>query len=61
MEWLQTFKKQYPYLIWLNPVSMPTRMDYWSQTHWQIAHTLDMYDLSTEGLEQGMKRLMTRK
>lgn len=61
LDWLERFRRQYPYLIWLNPEPMPTREDYWSQTHWQLGHLFNMYDLSAEGLEAGMKRLMVRK
>ena len=59
--WLERLRRHYPYLIWLNPEPMPARPDYWSQTHWQLAQIFHMYDLSAEGLEQGMKRLMVRR
>ena len=61
LEWLERLRKQYPYLVWLNPEPMPERPDYWGQTHWQLGHLLPMYDLSAEGLEQAMKRLMSRR
>ena len=61
MEWLEKFRKQYPYLIWLNPEPMPERPDYWSQTHWQLGQIFKMYDLSAEGLAQGMKCLMAKR
>ena len=61
LEWLERFRKQYPYLIWLNPEPMPEQPTYWSQTHWQLAHLFKMYDLSAEGLEKGMKQLMVRR
>ena len=61
LEWLERFKKQYPYLIWLNPEPMPSKPDYWSQTHYQLGQIFQMYDLSAEGLEKGMKRLMVRR
>ena len=60
-EWLEKLKHQYPYLIWLNPLPTPRTMNFWSQTHYEIAQLLDMYQLTTEGLETGMKRLMVRK
>ena len=60
-DWLNAFKRQYPYLIWLNPLPTPKRRDFWSQTHYYIAHMLDMYQLTREGLEEGMKRLMSRR
>ena len=61
LEWLDCFRKQYPHLIWLNPEPMPARRDFWTQTHYQLGHMFPMYDLSAEGLEQGMKRLMVRR
>lgn len=61
LEWLERLRKHYPYLIWLNPEPMPQRPDYWSQTHYQLGQIFHMYDLSAEGLEAGMKRLMVKK
>ena len=61
MEWLERFRKQYPYLIWLNPEPMPKESNYWTQTHYQLGQIFNMYQLSAEGLEQGMKRLMVRR
>lgn len=61
MEWLLRLKKQYPYLIWLNPEPLPATMGYWSRTHLELAKVFQMYDLSAEGLEAGVKRLMVRR
>ncbi len=61
MEWLERLRKQYPYLIWLNPEPMPERPAYWSQTHYTLGQVFEMFDLSAEGLEQGLKRLMVRR
>lgn len=61
LEWLERLKNRYPYLVWLNPEPMPREPDYWGQTHWQLGHLLPMFDLTAEGLEKAMKRLMNRK
>lgn len=61
LEWLERLRRQYPYLVWLNPEPMPAQPGYWSQTHYQLGQMFRMYDLSAEGLEAAMKRLMTRK
>lgn len=61
LEWLERMKRQYPYLVWLNPEPMPERPDYWGQTHWQLGHMFPMYALTAEGLETAMKRLRGRK
>lgn len=60
-DWLQRFKRQYPYLIWLNPMAIPKEPSCLAQTRWEIAQMLDMYQLTQEGLEKGMKRLMRRQ
>ena len=60
-EWLVRFKQHFPYLIWLNPQAMPEHPSYFFRTHWEIAQLVDMYRLSREGLEAGMKRLMVRR
>ena len=59
--WLQLMKQQYPHLIWLNPEPTPTYEGYWTQTHLQLARLFPMYQLSADGLAQGMKRLMARR
>ena len=61
LEWLERLRKQYPYLIWLNPEPMPARLDFWSLTHYQLGELFHMYALSAEGLERGMRRLMVRR
>ena len=61
LEWLERLRKQYPYLIWLNPEPMPARLDFWSQAHYQLGELFHMYALSAEGLERGMRRLMVRR
>lgn len=61
LEWLERLRRQYPYLVWLNPEPMPSQPSYWSQTHWQLGRLFPMYDLSAEGLERAMGRLMARR
>lgn len=61
IEWLMDFVNQYPYLIWLNPEPKPSSLNYWTQTYLQIMKIVDMFDLSVEGLEKGMKNLLSRK
>ena len=61
LDWLNRFRTQYPHLIWLNPEPMPASPTYWSQTHYQLGQLFPMYELTAEGLETGMKRLMVRK
>lgn len=61
MDRLLSFKNQYPYLIWLNPEPLPQTRNYWSQTHLELAKIFNMYDLSVDGLEKGVKALMARR
>ena len=61
LEWLDMFRRQYPHLVWLNPEPMPASPTYWGQTHYQLGQIFPMFQLTAEGLEQGMKRLMVRK
>lgn len=61
LDWLNKFRTQYPHLIWLNPEPMPASPTYWSQTHYQLGQLFPMFDLSAQGLETGMKRLMVRR
>ena len=61
MEWMQRFRNHFPYSIWLNPEPMPKYQDFWSETHLALAEVFPMFDLSAEGLTQGMKRLMAKK
>ena len=61
LEWLELLKKHFPYLIWMNPEPTPTQADFWAQTHYQLAQMFPMFELSAEGLEQGMKRLMAKR
>ena len=51
LEWLELFKKHFPYLIWLNPEPLPAFQDFWTLTHLQLAKMFPMFDLSAEGLE----------
>lgn len=61
LAWLERFRARYPYLIWLNPEPTPAQPTYWRQTHYQLAQLFEMYQLTYEGLRQGMKRLMVRR
>ena len=61
LEWLQRLQSHFPYLVWLNPEPYPARRDFWSQTHLQLAGIFPMFDLSVDGLETGIKRLMAKR
>ena len=60
MHTFEEMRRHFPHLIWLNPVSMPERANYWTQTHLEIAEMIPMFDLSVDGLEKGMKKLLVK-
>ena len=60
MEWLQRLRRHFPYLVWLNPEPAPTHPHFWGQTHLELAKLFPMYDLSTQGLETAVRRLMVK-
>ena len=62
LTWLQRIAKKYPYSVWLNPIS---------EKHWDTAYgartiqivreVFPMFELTLEGLERAIKKLMVRK
>ena len=60
MEWLQRLRRHFPYLVWLNPEPTPTHPHFWGQTHLELAKLFPMYDLSAQGLETAVRRLMVK-
>lgn len=60
MDWLKRFKSKYPNVIWLNPSERPVWGQYWCQTYDDIARVFPMFPLTVEGLEEGMKKLLSR-
>jgi uncharacterized protein with von Willebrand factor type A (vWA) domain len=59
--WLMKLKKFYPHLVWMNPNPTPEVLNFWTETHLQLADMFPMFQLTTEGLEDAMKRLMVRR
>ena len=60
LEWLNCFRERYPHVIWLNPSPRPDWGGYWSQTYDTISELFPMFPLTVEGLEEGMKKLLSR-
>ena len=56
--WLKRLRDHFPYSIWLNPI----RSSGWPfvRTIKMIAEIFPMYELSLEGIEQGVKYLLTK-
>lgn len=60
MDWLKLFRSRYANAIWLNPSERPEWGQYWSQTYDSIAKVFPMFPLTVDGLEEGMKKLLSR-
>ena len=57
--WLQRLARKFPYSVWLNPI----REQYWesiygSETIKMVRDIFPMYELTLEGLDQAIKKLM---
>lgn len=60
LAWLEEFRHKYPHMIWLNPQPRAELTAYWASTYDHLAQVFDMYDLTVEGLEQGVARLLVK-
>jgi hypothetical protein len=61
IDWLRKFKRRYKKLIWLNPIE--TR--YWEnlygrETLQEIREIFPMFELTLDGLEKGIKKLLVK-
>ncbi|MDQ7095543.1 VWA domain-containing protein [Desulfosporosinus sp. PR] len=60
--WLQRLARKFPHNVWLNPISER----YWEHVHGnqtikRVRDIFPMYELTLEGLDQAIKKLMVRK
>lgn len=60
LDWLYRFRGKYRNIIWLNPSHRPQWGQYWCETYDTIGRLFPMFPLTVEGLEDGMKKLLTR-
>lgn len=60
MDWLRQIKTRFRNTIWLNPSPRPQWGAYWCQTYDTIAREFPMFPLTVEGMEAGMKKLLSR-
>ena len=61
MEWFAKFKKRFKKLIWLNPIEkMSWEWTYGAQTIQAIGEMFPMYELTLDGLEAGIKKLLVK-
>ena len=60
-DWIKRFEEQYSHLIWLNPEERPNPNIYWGRSYGYIEQLVEMFPLSVEGLERGMKKLLVKR
>lgn len=61
IEWLQKFKRRYKKQIWLNPIrESEWEWTYGAQTIQAIGDVFPMFELSLDGLEKGIKKLLVK-
>jgi len=58
---LLKFKARYPHTIWLHPQPAPAEHSYWTQTFELLSREFDMYQMTLEGITQGMRKLMQNR
>ena len=61
IEWLTRFREKYPHLVWLNPSERPYWGGWWAKTYDIIRKDFDMYDLSIDGINAALKKLMVNR
>lgn len=62
VDWLNRFKKKYPKHIWLNPIlERDWEYAYGSRTIAMIREIFPMFELTIDGLEAGIKRLLVSR
>ena len=61
MEWFMKFKKRFKKQIWLNPIPKKTwEYTYGSATIHDIGEVFPMFELTLNGLEAGIKKLLVK-
>ena len=61
MEWFQKFKKRFKKQIWLNPIEKSSwEYTYGSRTIHDIGEVFPMFELTLDGLEKGIKKLLVK-
>lgn len=61
MVWLNKFKRRYKKLIWLNPIEQEAwPWAYGAQTIEAVGNVFPMFELSLDGLDAGIKKLLVR-
>ena len=61
MDQIRRFCEHYDHLIWLNPEEPPRYRGYWGESYFYIQKAVDMFPLTVDGLERGMKKLLVNR
>ena len=61
MDQINRFREHYDHLIWLNPEEPPRYRGYWGESYFHIEKAVDMFPLTVDGLERGMKKLLVNR
>jgi len=62
LTWLKRIAGKFPYNVWLNPISEKNWDDtYGAQTIQLVSEVFPMFELTLEGLDRAIKKLMVRK
>ena len=60
LDCLRRFHNRYRHIVWLNPGDRPDWGEEWTETYDAIDNLFPMFPLTVEGLETGMKKLLSR-
>ena len=60
IDYLRQLKERYDHIIWLNPQPRGELSAYWATSYDKLAQMFNMYDMTVEGLERGIKQLLVR-
>ena len=58
LQWLQYIRRGHSHSIWLHPQKAPDSHDYWTETFYQTKAIFPMYQLTLDGLNAGIKKLL---
>ena len=61
IEWLRRFKEKYPHIVWLNPSERPYWGGWWAKTYDILHNEFDMHNLTLDGLNVALKKLMVNR
>ncbi|MDD6154543.1 MAG: VWA domain-containing protein [Eubacteriales bacterium] len=64
IRWFTLFRQKYEHIIWLHPQKTPTKKQYLNETYFylkDVAPKFPMFQMSIEGINRGMEKLMENR